>query len=96
MYQPIATDAPFEHGFHFAVEEKLVRTRRVRFVMPERVPEIVFRAAAASGVYLARAPVLVQGRVELLWYLREQSISIDYHRYGNLGIREGDERMGVS
>ena len=71
-------------------------THRVRFALPERVPEIVFRAAAASGVYLARAPVLVQGRVELLWYLREQSISIDYHRYGNLGIREGEERMGVS
>ena len=49
-----------------------------------------------SGIYLARAPVLAQGRVELLWYLREQSISIDYHRYGNLGIREGEERMGIS
>ena len=75
---------------------RCAETLRVRFAMPERVPEIVFRAAAASGVYLARAPVLAQGRVELLWYLREQSISIDYHRYGNLGIREGDERMGVS
>ena len=71
-------------------------TDRVRFAAPERVPEIVFRAAAASGVYLARAPVLVQGRVELLWYVREQSISIDYHRYGNLSIREGEEGMEVS
>ena len=48
------------------------------------------------GVYLARAPVLIQGRVELLWYVREQSISIDYHRYGNLSIREGEEGMEVS
>ncbi len=60
------------------------------------MPEIVFRAAAASGVYLARAPVLIQGRVELLWYVREQSISSDYHRYGNLSIREGEEGMEVS
>ena len=69
---------------------------RVRFAAPERAPEIVLQAAAVSGVYLARTPVLIQGRVELLWYLREQSISIDYHRYGNLGIREGEERMEVS
>ena len=71
-------------------------TDRVRFAAPERVPEIVFRAAAASGVYLARAPVLIQGRVELLRYVREQSISSDYHRYGNLSIREGEEGMEVS
>ena len=69
---------------------------RVRFAAPDRAPDIVFQAAAVSGVYLARAPVLIQGRVELLWYLREQTISSDYHRYGNLSIREGEERMGVS
>ena len=75
---------------------RAAESERVRFAAPERVPEIVFQAAAASGVYLARAPVLIQGRVELLWYLREQSISIDYHRYGNLSVREGEQRLDVS
>ena len=75
---------------------RAAESERVRFAAPERVPEIVFQAAAASGVYVARAPVLIQGRVELLWYLREQSISIDYHRYGNLSIREGEQRLTVS
>ena len=28
----------------------------------------------------------------LLWYLREQSLSNVYHRYGNLGARAGEER----
>ena len=32
------------------------------------------------------------GRVALLRYLREQSVSIDYHRYGNLGEREEEPR----
>ncbi|MFT5499753.1 MAG: RHH-type proline utilization regulon transcriptional repressor/proline dehydrogenase, partial [Kiritimatiellia bacterium] len=27
-----------------------------------------------------------------LWYLREQSLSIDYHRYGNLGERATEAR----
>lgn len=33
-------------------------------------------------------PVLHNGRIELLNYLREVSLSYDYHRYGNLGLRE--------
>jgi RHH-type proline utilization regulon transcriptional repressor/proline dehydrogenase/delta 1-pyrroline-5-carboxylate dehydrogenase len=28
----------------------------------------------------------------LLWYVREQSVSFDYHRYGNLGVRSGEAR----
>lgn len=69
---------------------------RVRFAAPERAPEVALGAAAASGVYLARAPVLMHGRVELLWYVREQSISIDYHRYGNLSVRESERKARVS
>jgi len=28
----------------------------------------------------------------LLWYVVEQSISFDYHRYGNLGPRSTEKR----
>ncbi len=45
---------------------------------------------ARYGVEPVFAPVLANGRLELLHYLREISLSIDYHRYGNLGEREGD------
>jgi RHH-type proline utilization regulon transcriptional repressor/proline dehydrogenase/delta 1-pyrroline-5-carboxylate dehydrogenase len=31
-----------------------------------------------------------------LWYLREQSISTDYHRYGNLGSRADEARADVA
>jgi RHH-type proline utilization regulon transcriptional repressor/proline dehydrogenase/delta 1-pyrroline-5-carboxylate dehydrogenase len=67
-------------------------TDRVRYAGHDRVPEVVLRAVGDSGVYVARAPVLAEGRVELLWYLREQSISFDYHRYGTLGDRAMEER----
>ncbi len=52
----------------------------------------VFQAAGESGVCVVAAPVLAEGRVELLWYLEEQSLSIDYHRYGNLGSRAAEPR----
>jgi RHH-type proline utilization regulon transcriptional repressor/proline dehydrogenase/delta 1-pyrroline-5-carboxylate dehydrogenase len=67
-------------------------TDRVRFAGSDRVPEVILRAVQDSGVYLARAPVLGIGRIELLWYLREQSISFDYHRYGTLGDRMTEAR----
>ena len=54
--------------------------------------QMTIRAAAAEALqYMADTPVSLHGRVELLWYLREQSVSHVYHRYGNLGLR-GDER----
>jgi RHH-type transcriptional regulator, proline utilization regulon repressor / proline dehydrogenase / delta 1-pyrroline-5-carboxylate dehydrogenase len=38
------------------------------------------------------SPVLMNGRLELLYLLREMSVSRDYHRYGNLGPRENEQR----
>ncbi|MES2469750.1 MAG: proline dehydrogenase family protein [Verrucomicrobiota bacterium] len=67
-------------------------TDRVRYAAPERVPHGVRRTAAATQIYLADHPVLATGRVELLWYLQEQSLSFDYHRYGNLCTRSGEVR----
>ena len=65
---------------------------RIRFAAPDRVPAVLRDAATDSGVWLADEPVLAEGRIELLWYLREQSVSYDYHRYGNLGTRAGEAR----
>lgn len=71
------------------------QTNRVRYASPERVPLSILRATGDTGVYIARTPVLSEGRIELLWYLMEQSISHDYHRYGNLGSRNGETRRPV-
>lgn len=64
------------------------QTDRIRYAGEDKVPDLVRNASAESGIYLAAEPVRLHGRIELLWYLREQSLSFDYHRYGNLGGRE--------
>ena len=51
---------------------------------------MVATAAAVTGAYIARTPVCMDGRVELLQYLQQQSICDNYHRYGNLGERALD------
>ena len=68
---------------------------RVRYAHPARVLLPVLQAATEAGVSIVRTPVSAEGRLELLWYLREQSISIDYHRYGNLGPRGSQPRATV-
>lgn len=42
------------------------------------------RAAQEAERHIAIEPVLSAGRIELLHYLREQSLSVETHRYGNL------------
>lgn len=71
------------------------RTDRVRYAAPDRAPEAVLRAAHEANICVACTPVSAEGRLELLWYLREQSISTDYHRYGNLGPRANEQRAEV-
>lgn len=60
---------------------------RLRYAAADRVPAGIYQAAATTGPYISRQPVLMEGRIELLRYLRQQSISYTYHRYGNLGLR---------
>jgi RHH-type proline utilization regulon transcriptional repressor/proline dehydrogenase/delta 1-pyrroline-5-carboxylate dehydrogenase len=60
---------------------------RIRYAAPDRVPPAVFEAAAETGFYISRTPVMMDGRLELLQYYRQQSICNNYHRYGNLGER---------
>jgi RHH-type transcriptional regulator, proline utilization regulon repressor / proline dehydrogenase / delta 1-pyrroline-5-carboxylate dehydrogenase len=68
---------------------------RVRFAAPDRVPLPVLAAANEVGGCLVSVPVSGEGRLEMLWYFHEQSISTDYHRYGNLGLRANEKRAEV-
>ena len=65
---------------------------RLRYAAASRVPESVRHSANRQQVYIADQGVSILGRIELLWYVMEQSISYDYHRYGNLGPRSIEKR----
>ncbi|MEX2171602.1 MAG: bifunctional proline dehydrogenase/L-glutamate gamma-semialdehyde dehydrogenase [Pirellulales bacterium] len=67
-------------------------TDRLRYASPERVPNSIRRVAAEVGYYVADSPVSAHGRVELVWYVQEQSFTRVYHRYGNLGARGAELR----
>lgn len=75
----------------FALEDEAALTKamqsveRIRFLQP---PDIsVYEAVAEHALYIATEPFIEHGRMELMHYFIEQSISDSYHRYGNLGLR---------
>ncbi len=44
----------------------------------------VYNKAAKLGKYIATTKPLIEGRIELLNYVKEQSIAFEYHRYGSI------------
>ena len=60
---------------------------RIRYACADRVSREVYQAAAKSGLTILRSAVLHNGRYELPLYMLQQSLSNNYHRYGNLGER---------
>lgn len=85
-------------NIHFAMEEeqefikRLAENECARMRLISQAGESLLRAAAQHGISILDEKVLACGRLELLHYLREVSYSEDYHRYGNLGAREGEVR----
>ena len=68
---------------------------RVRVPAGYRADTDVLAACREAFVPVIDQPIVASGRIEPLWYLREQSLSVDYHRYGNLGRRAGEMRRAV-
>jgi len=70
-----------------------IETGQIKEIRLTTPPTITLtNSAALSFCHINAEPAAANGRYELLNYLREMSISYDYHRYGNLGIREGELR----
>lgn len=72
--------------------DRLASLDRIRYAAEDRVPALILEKASETGFYISRERVFMEGRVELLQYLREQSICHNYHRYGNLGDRSLPEK----
>jgi RHH-type proline utilization regulon transcriptional repressor/proline dehydrogenase/delta 1-pyrroline-5-carboxylate dehydrogenase len=87
--------------FHFVEESEDAFIERVKKGSFGKVrllfepSDALKQAASEAFCFLDFAPVLINGRFELLHYLREVALSIDYHRYGNLGIREAEQRKPI-
>ena len=67
--------------------EKIPTVQRVRFLSPEHVTQNIYNQIADKAIYIASDSFVSHGRLELMHYFIEQSISNSYHRYGNLGIQ---------
>ncbi|MCH9627877.1 MAG: 1-pyrroline-5-carboxylate dehydrogenase [Chlamydiales bacterium] len=88
----ISTEAllPKIFGFNFLKEteatffERVERGARIRILSSPS--EDFLKQAAQKEAFVTSAPVLANGRLELLHYLREVALSFDYHRYGYIAF----------
>jgi len=69
------------------ISKVLYKYDRILYSDISKVPALVFKAAATSLTFIVRQKPMMEGRLELLNYFIEQSISHSYHRYGNIGAR---------
>jgi len=87
--QAIEKAAQMLSGIHIKIqnEDKFVEEmdsyERVRTCSPE-LSDAMYMKAAKFGKHIASNKPLVEGRLELLHYLKEQSIAYEYHRYGSI------------
>jgi RHH-type proline utilization regulon transcriptional repressor/proline dehydrogenase/delta 1-pyrroline-5-carboxylate dehydrogenase len=84
---PIHIEAPSDVAVR--LDREAARYERLRWLAERGTApsDALLRAAASQNCHVSTRPVLAHGRYELLSCHREQSISIDYHRYGHLGFR---------
>ncbi len=68
-----------------ALIRSMSHVERIRFLHPKNVSENIYESVADQALYIASDPFVSHGRIELMHYFIEQSISDSYHRYGNLG-----------
>ena len=67
--------------------KSIKKHQRIRFLNPLNVSLNIYKNIASKAIYIANNKFVAHGRIELMHYFIEQSISNSYHRYGNLGIK---------
>jgi RHH-type proline utilization regulon transcriptional repressor/proline dehydrogenase/delta 1-pyrroline-5-carboxylate dehydrogenase len=67
--------------------DKIQDVERLRCLQPHYVTKAMHQEGVQHNVHIAAEPFVAHGRLELMHYFLEQSISDSYHRYGNLGYK---------
>jgi RHH-type proline utilization regulon transcriptional repressor/proline dehydrogenase/delta 1-pyrroline-5-carboxylate dehydrogenase len=70
--------------------KRMTTLQGIRFAGPDKTPLPLLEAAALTGFHVSMERVFMEGRIELLRYVKEQCVSTNYHRYGNLGERASE------
>lgn len=67
--------------------ESIKKNGKIRFLKSLHVRRSIYEALADEAKHISSEPFVSCGRIELLHYFIEQSVTNSYHRYGNLGVR---------
>lgn len=77
----------FSRDNEYELLESISKVQRVRYLNEKNITKNIYEKISQNALYIARENFVSHGRIELMHYYVEQSISDSYHRYGNLGVR---------
>lgn len=83
VIKTLSPDIPIVAEDEATFLSRIARFNRIR-TLHANLSDALYQAAAKHGKYIATAAPCPEGRFELLHYLKEQSISYEYHRYGSI------------
>ncbi|MCD6258565.1 MAG: bifunctional proline dehydrogenase/L-glutamate gamma-semialdehyde dehydrogenase [Helicobacteraceae bacterium] len=63
------------------------KVQRARFIDAHDLNDKLYASITNKSIHIATEKFIPHGRIELMHYFIEQSISNSYHRYGNLGLK---------
>jgi len=67
--------------------KSMKKSNRIRYLKIDGIKQDIYENISKDAIHIAIEPFVAHGRVELMHYFIEQSISDSYHRYGNLGLK---------
>jgi RHH-type proline utilization regulon transcriptional repressor/proline dehydrogenase/delta 1-pyrroline-5-carboxylate dehydrogenase len=91
----IFAEYSWEYGSSEEFIEKVRATEQAHLRTLEMPADEFLQAVSGHISCVDAAKPSLNGRFELIHYVREVAISFDYHRYGNLMDREGEFREPV-
>lgn len=67
--------------------ESMKNFDRLRYLNKHNIKEELYKISSTNSIHIISEAFIPHGRVELMHFFIEQSISDSYHRYGNLGLK---------
>lgn len=84
----------FENESKESTIKSMKNSDRIRYLNKNNIEQDIYKSVSKDTIHIASEPFIPHGRVELMHFFIEQSISDSYHRYGNLGLKALTSKEG--
>lgn len=89
------TEDSYAHEDKDQLIMQINNANRARFLDTTTLDLELYKRITNKSIHIVDEPFVAHGRIELMHYFIEQSVSNSYHRYGNLGLKGLQQKEGL-